>query len=98
MSLQNALNQIVHGLLRERFRFVERHGPTNDVASKERELVAHSHQTMRTTTPTVCREQNGSIVEQFSKIIRLYGEPCNRVVECRGHNTVVLRGTYNQSG
>lgn len=31
--LQNALNQIVHRRLRERFRFVERHGPADDVAT-----------------------------------------------------------------
>ena len=53
MSLQNALNQIVHGLLSERFRFVERHGPADDVATQERELVAHSHQTMCSTATAV---------------------------------------------
>ena len=31
--ISKRLNQIVHGLLRERFRFVERHGTTNDVAT-----------------------------------------------------------------
>lgn len=70
---QNTLNKIVHRLLRERFRFVERHGAANDVAAQKGELVAHSHETMRPATAAVCRKQDLPIVEQLTEIIRFHG-------------------------